>query len=298
MAKMRRFDNGGSVSEKPQGATRYDDRGRVIPLYEEDSGIVAQRASQAAPSYSTKLGNVDTSDSRNMQETIAKLKGIVGLPGGEQYGNITMPEIVKSMYQKSQSPTTPTPADHFTNLPSGSAAQVNAMRNVVGLPATDEAANKEKAQNMLRSIVGLTPNTSNYSLQDAISQLKGQYTAPGGMQGMGAMGNESMPGTVARVMGAPAPAIKGGQGMGLAGMQAPTAPPPEVPAPQDQMMAEGQGGFKRGGKIKAFSKGGSTGRDGIAQRGKTKAFAKGGSVSASSRGDGCAQRGKTRGMMR
>jgi hypothetical protein len=158
------------------------------------------------------------------------------------------------------------------------------MRNVVGLPATDEAANKEKAQNMLRSIVGINPNPSNYSLQDAISQLKGQYTAPGGMQGMGA----------------PAPAIKGGQGMGLAGMQAPTAPPPEVPAPQDQMMAEGQGGggFKHGGKIKAFSKGGSTGRDGIAQRGKTKAFAKGGSVSASSRGDGCAQRGKTRGMMR
>jgi hypothetical protein len=32
--------------------------------------------------------------------------------------------------------------------------------------------------------------------------------------------------------------------------------------------------------------------------GKIKAYAKGGSVSASSRGDGCAQRGKTRGMMR
>ena len=199
--------------------------------------------------------------------------------------------------------TMPTPADHYTNLPAGSAAQVNAMRNVVGLPATDEAANKEKAQNMLRSIVGLTPNTNNYSLQDAISQLKGQYTAPGGMQGMGAMGNESMPGTVARVMGAPAPAISGGQGMGIGGMQAPTAPPPQVP---DQPMDYGNSGFdggggggmKHGGKIKAFSKGGSTGRDGIAQRGKTKAFAKGGSVSASSRGDGCAQRGKTRGMMR
>jgi len=188
--------------------------------------------------------------------------------------------------------TTRTPADHFTNLPSGSAAQVNAMRNVVGLPATDEAANKEKATDMLRSIVGLNPNTNNYSLQDAISQLKGEYKAPavlGGMQGMGAM--------------APASAISGGQGMGLAGMQAPTAPPPQVP---DQPMDYGNSGFdggggggmKHGGKIKAFSKGGSTGRDGIAQRGKTKAFAKGGSVSASSRGDGCAQRGKTRGMMR
>jgi hypothetical protein len=155
------------------------------------------------------------------------------------------------------------------------------MRNVVGLPATDEAANKEKATDMMRSIVGLNPNTNNYSLQDAISQLKGEYKAPG-MQGMGAPMNA---------------AIKGGQGMGIAGMQAPTAPPPEVPMPQDQMMAEGQGGMKHGGKIKAYAKGGSTGRDGIAQRGKTKAFAKGGSVSASSRGDGCAQRGKTRGRV-
>ena len=266
----------------------FMNRGRFNRNRLEDDG-------SAAPA---KLGNVDTSDSRNMQETIAKLKGIVGLPGGEQYGNITMPEIVKSMYQKSQYPTTPTPADHFTNLPAGSAAQVNAMRNVVGLPETDEAANKEKAQNMMSSIVGLTPNTNNYSMQDVQSQLRGQYTAPGGMQGMGAMGNASMQG-----MGAPAPAIKGGQGMGLAGMQAPTAPPPQVP---DQPMDYGNSGFdggggggmKHGGKIKAFSKGGSTGRDGIAQRGKTKAFAKGGSVSASSRGDGCAQRGKTRGMMR
>ena len=249
----------------------------------------------AAPA---KLGNVDTSDSRNMQETIAKLKGVVGLPGGEQYGNITMPEIVKSMYQKSQYPTTPTPADHFTNLPSGSNQQFNAMRSAIGLPSMEDSGsddndvNVQKAKDMMRSIVGLNPNTNNYSLQDAISQLKGQYKAPavlGGMQGMGAM--------------APASAISSGQGMGLAGMQAPTAPPPQVP---DQPMDYGNSGFdggggggmKHGGKIKAFSKGGSTGRDGIAQRGKTKAFAKGGSVSASSRGDGCAQRGKTRGMMR
>ena len=269
----------------------FMNRGRSNRNRLEDDGA-------AAPA---KLGNVDTSDSRNMQETIAKLKGVVGLPGGEQYGNITMPEIVKSMYQKSQSPTTLTPADHFSRLPAGSAAQVNAMRKYVGLPETDEAGNKEKATDMMRSLVGLNPNPNNYSLQDAISQLKGEYKAPGGMQGMGAMGNESMPGTVARVMGAPAPANSGGQGMGIGGMQAPTAPPPQVPdQPMDYGNSgfDGGGGFKHGGKIKAFSKGGSTGRDGIAQRGKTKAFAKGGSVSASSRGDGCAQRGKTRGMMR
>lgn len=289
----------------------FMNRGRSNSRQLEDDG-------SAAPA---KLGNVDTSDSRNMQETIAKLKGIVGLPGGEQYGNITMPEIVKSMYQKSQSPTTPTPADHFTNLPSGSPEQIaamqnavgmsssvtpadhftklpsgsnqqfNAMRSAIGLPSMEDSGsddndvNVQKAKNMMGSIVGLTPNTNNYSMQDVQSQLRGQYTAPGGMQGMGA----------------PAPAISGGQGMGLAGMQAPTAP--QVP---DQPMDYGNSGFdggggggmKHGGKIKAFSKGGFTGRDGIAQRGKTKAFAKGGSVSASSRGDGCAQRGKTRGMMR
>lgn len=212
------------------------------------------------------------------------------------------PEQIAAMQNAVGISSSVTPADHFSRLPAGSAAQVNAMRKYVGLPETDEAGNKEKAQNMLRSIVGINPNTNNYSLQDAISQLKGEYKAPGGMQGMGAMGNESMPGTVARVMGAPAPANSGGQGMGIGGMQAPTAPPPQVP---DQPMDYGNsgfdgggGGFKHGGKIKAFSKGGSTGRDGIAQRGKTKAFAKGGSVSASSRGDGCAQRGKTRGMMR
>jgi hypothetical protein len=198
------------------------------------------------------------------------------------------PEQIAAMQNAVGISSSVTPADHFTKLPSGSNQQFNAMRSAIGLPSMEDSGsddndvNVQKAKDMMRSIVGINPNSNNYSLQDAISQLKGQYKAPG-MQGMGAPMNA---------------AIKGGQGMGMAGMQAPTAPPPEVPMPQDQMMAEGQGGMKHGGKIKAYAKGGSTGRDGIAQRGKTKAFAKGGSVSASSRGDGCAQRGKTRGMMR
>ncbi len=188
-------------------------------------------------------------------------------------------------------------------------AQSAAMRNTVGLPPSDEAANKQKAMDMMRSIVGLNPNTNNYSLQDAISQLKGQYTAPGGPQGMGAMGTPMMGANSQggpQGMGAMAPsnaAIGNGPASGIGTAIAGRGLPPEVYAPQDQPMDYGGmdmagGGMKHGGKIKAFSKGGSTGRDGIAQRGKTKAFAKGGSVSASSRGDGCAQRGKTRGMMR
>jgi len=206
------------------------------------------------------------------------------------------PEQIAAMQNAVGISSSVTPADHFTKLPSGSNQQFNAMRSAIGLPSMEDSGsddndvNVQKAKDMMRSIVGINPNTNNYSLQDAISQLKGEYKAPavlGGMQGMGAM--------------APASAISGGQGMGLAGMQAPTAPPPQVPdQPMDYGNSgfDGGGGMKHGGKIKAFSKGGSTGRDGIAQRGKTKAFAKGGSVSASSRGDGCAQRGKTRGMMR
>jgi hypothetical protein len=146
-------------------------------------------------------------------------------------------------------------------------------------------------------------------LQDAISQLKGQYKAPGGMQGMGAMGTPMMGANLQggpQGLGAMAPsnaAIGNGPASGIGTAIAGRGLPPEVSAPQDQPMDYGGmdmggGGMKHGGKIKAYAKGGSTGRDGIAQRGKTKAFAKGGSVSASSRGDGCAQRGKTRGMMR
>ena len=166
----------------------------------------------------------------------------------------------------------------------------------------------------MRSIVGLNPNTNNYSLQDAISQLKGEYKAPGANlqsspQGMGATGTPMMGANLQgglQGLGAMAPSnavIGNGSASGIGTAIAGRGLPPEVAASQNQPMDYGGmdmagGGYKHGGKIKAFSKGGSTGRDGIAQRGKTKAFAKGGSVSASSRGDGCAQRGKTRGMMR
>lgn len=217
--------------------------------------------------------------------------------------------------------TTRTPADHFTNLPSGSNQQFNAMRSVIGLPSMEDSGsddndvNVQKAKDMMRSIVGLNPNTNNYSLQDAISQLKGEYKAPGamqganlqgGMQGMGAMGTPMMGANLQggpQGLGAMAPsnaAIGNGPASGIGTAIAGRGLPPQVPdQPMDYGgMDMGGGGMKHGGKIKAFSKGGSTGRDGIAQRGKTKAFAKGGSVSASSRGDGCAQRGKTRGMMR
>jgi len=80
------------------------------------------------------------------------------------------------------SPSYQTPADHFTNLPSGSPQQFNAMRSAIGLSpmedSNDNDANIQKAKAMMGSIVGLTPNDNNYSLQDAISQLRGQYSAP------------------------------------------------------------------------------------------------------------------------
>ena len=229
------------------------------------------------------------------------------------------PEQIAAMQNAVGMSSSVTPADHFTKLPSGSNQQFNAMRSAIGLPSMEDSGsddndvNVQKAKDMMRSIVGINPNTNNYSLQDAISQLKGQYKAPGamqganlqgGMQGMGAMGTPMMGANLQggpQGLGAMAPsnaAIGNGPASGIGTAIAGRGLPPEVPAPQDQMMDQGGGGFKHGGKIKAFSKGGSTGRDGIAQRGKTKAFAKGGSVSASSRGDGCAQRGKTRGMMR
>jgi hypothetical protein len=272
MAKMRRFDNGGSVSEKPQ-SVRYDDRGRVIPLYGEDSGVVAQRASQAAPSYST----------------------------------------------------TQTPSDHFTNLPSGSAAQVNAMRNTVGLPATDEAANKEKAMDMMRSIVGINPNSNNYSLQDAISQLKGQYSAPrrgvansdmnygggpggGGMElpmNMGASIPDNGPPPVGPSSSAPMAPTREPM------MQPPAEriamPPPEANERPMQKPVNDTGrvnpaiaalaNAKLGNQMKNRGQSRFAPTAEMKKGGGVKAYAKGGSVSASSRGDGCAQRGKTRGRV-
>jgi hypothetical protein len=271
MAKMRRFDNGGSVSEKPQ-SVRYDDRGRVIPLYGEDSGVVAQRASQTAPSYST----------------------------------------------------TQTPSDHFTNLPSGSAAQVNAMRNAVGLPETDEAANKEKATDMMRSIVGLNPNTNNYSLQDAISQLKGQYSAPrrgvansdmnyGGGPGGGGMELPMNMGASIPDNGPPPVGPSSEPSMptrpGMPTPQKMLMPPPEVPEVRPVQQPVNDTGrvnpaiaalanAKLGNQMKNRGQSRYAPTAEMKKGGGVKAYAKGGSVSASSRGDGCAQRGKTRGMMR
>ena len=212
------------------------------------------------------------------------------------------PEQIAAMQNAVGMSSSVTPADHFTKLPSGSNQQFNAMRSAIGLPSMEDSgsddndANVQKAKDMMRSIVGINPNTNNYSLQDAISQLKGQYKAPGAMQGANLQGGP-------QGLGAMAPsnaAIGNGPASGIGTAIAGRGLPPQVPdQPMDYGgMDMGGGGMKHGGKIKAFSKGGSTGRDGIAQRGKTKAFAKGGSVSASSRGDGCAQRGKTRGMMR
>ena len=171
-------------------------------------------------------------------------------------------------------------------------AQDAAARNVVGLPPSDEAANKQKAMDMMRSIVGLNPNTNNYSLQDAISQLKGEYKAPGGPQGMGAMAPTAPP--QGSMMQPPA------QGMAVPPSSVNTPPPqqavndtgrvnPAIAALANarlgnQMQNRGQNRFAPTAEMK---KGGGV-----------KAYAKGGSVSASSRGDGCAQRGKTRGMMR
>jgi hypothetical protein len=262
MAKMRRFDNGGGIGldyggpgsgynkngefntlntgqpfvEKPQGATRYDDRGRVIPLYEEDSGVVAQRASQAAPSYST----------------------------------------------------TQTPANHFTNLPSGSNQQFNAMRSAIGLSPMDDSddndANIQKAKGMMGSIVGLTPNTNNYSLQDAISQLRGQYSAPV-RPSLEASSPPVGPSSEPDFMADFSPAMRAR----FAATQARSRP--EGPDQENALMARARAnamrspGMKSGGGVKAKGS-------------KVKAYAKGGSVSASSRADGCAQRGKTRGMMR
>ena len=179
-------------------------------------------------------------------------------------------------------------------------AQSAAMRNTVGLPPSDEAANKQKAMDMMRSIVGLTPNTSNYSLQDAISQLKGQYAAPGGMQGMGAMAPTA---PSREPMMQPPP-----ERMAMPPTERMKMPPPEVNAPPIQQPVNDTGrvnpaiaalaNAKLGNQMKTRGQSRFAPTAEMKKGGGVKAYAKGGSVSASSRGDGCAQRGKTRGMMR
>lgn len=207
-------------------------------------------------------------------------------------------------------------------------AQSAAMRNTVGLPPSDEAANKQKAMDMMRSIVGLTPNTSNYSLQDAISQLKGQYSAPrggvadrgygggpGGMPGsglpmnMGASMPDDGPPPVGPSSSAPtAPMAPPQRSMMQPPPERMAMPPPSVNVSPPPKFADDTGRVNPAIAALANAKLGNQMRNRGQSRfaptaemkkgGGVKAYAKGGSVSASSRGDGCAQRGKTRGMMR
>ena len=207
-------------------------------------------------------------------------------------------------------------------------AQSAAMRNTVGLPPSDETANKQKAMDMMRSIVGLTPNTSNYSLQDAISQLKGQYSAPrGGVADRGYGGSPGgMPGSgLPMNMGASRP-DDGPPPVGPSSsppsrepmMQPPPErmampptermkmPPPDAPPVQQPVNDTGRvnpaiaalANAKLGNQMKNRGQSRFAPTAEMKKGGGVKAYAKGGSVSASSRGDGCAQRGKTRGMMR
>ena len=241
------------------------------------------------------------------------------------------PEQIAAMQNAVGISSSVTPADHFSRLPAGSAAQVNAMRKYVGLPETDEAANKEKATDMMRSIVGLNPNTNNYSLQDAISQLKGQYSAPrrgvansdmnygggpggGGMElprNMGASIPDNGPPPVGPSSSAPPrePMMQPPpERMAMPPTERMKMPPPEVNAPPIQQPVNDTGrvnpaiaalaNAKLGNQMKNRGQSRFAPTAEMKKGGGVKAYAKGGSVSASSRGDGCAQRGKTRGMMR
>lgn len=198
-------------------------------------------------------------------------------------------------------------------------AQSAAMRNTVGLPPSDEAANKQKAMDMMRSIVGLTPNTSNYSLQDAISQLKGQYAAPrGGVADRGYGGGPGgMPGSgLPMNMGAsmpddgPPPVGPSSSAPSREPMMQPpperrAMPPPDAPPIQQPVNDTGRvnpaiaalANAKLGNQMKNRGQSRFAPQMEYSKGGKVKAYAKGGSVSASSRGDGCAQRGKTRGKV-
>lgn len=141
MAKMRRFDNGGEIGLGGGGA---------------GSG-----ASKSGP-YMSYGNPTDIT------------------PGVSNYDPLD--DMGRPIAQGPSYQTMQTPANHFTNMPSGSPQQFNAMRSAIGLSpmedSDDNDANIQKAKGMMRSIVGLTPNDNNYSLQDAISQLRGQYSAP------------------------------------------------------------------------------------------------------------------------
>jgi hypothetical protein len=203
------------------------------------------------------------------------------------------PQQIASMQNAVGMPSSVTPADHFTNLPSGSTQQFNAMRSAIGLSpmedSDDNDANIQKAKAMMGSIVGLTPNTNNYSLQDAISQLRGQYSAPA---------QPIVQAPPPPIASSPEPDFMAGFSPSMrarfAANQARSKP--EGPDQERALMARFEAnqaranakrdlGMKSGGGVKAKGS-------------KVKAYAKGGSVSASNRADGCAQRGKTRGTMR
>ena len=185
-------------------------------------------------------------------------------------------------------------------------AQSAAMRNTVGLPPSDEAGNKQKAMDMMRSIVGLNPNTNNYSLQDAISQLKGQYFSP---RDTGSARPDDGPPPVGPSSSAPAAPMAPPQGsMMRPPAQGMAVPPPSINTPPPQQAVNDTGrvnpaiaalaNAKLGNQMKNRGQSRFAPTAEMKKGGGVKAYAKGGSVSASSRGDGCAQRGKTRGMMR
>lgn len=277
MTKMRRFDNGGEIGL--------------------DYGGPGSGASKSGP-YMAYGNPTDITPGVSNKDTL---------------NDMGRPIVQSPSYQ-----SVPTPADHFTNLPSGSSQQFNAMRSVVGLPSMgesgsdDNAANRQKAIGMLKSVVGLTPNDNNYSLQDAINQLKGQGASVLSAR-TPSMGSSMPDNGPPPVRGYYTPDPNEGPSPEMMerfkALQARSAPEsadqenalmerfkaqqarsaPESADQENALMArfKAMQGMKKGGGVKAYAKGG-----------KVKAYAKGGSVSASSRADGCAQRGKTRGTMR
>ena len=141
--------------------------------------------------------------------------------------------------------------------------------------AAPAAAGGTTATDMLRSIVGLTPNTNNNSLQDAISQLKAGNVSNQQNIMQGLVGKGPNVGTLAD-------AVQAGRSAPAMPQQA-AAPAMPQQAAAPAMPAAGMGRpvmrpFKKGGKVQA------------------KGYSSGGKVSsASKRADGIAQRGKTKG---
>ena len=152
------------------------------------------------------------------------------------------------------------------------------VRNPAPAPAPAPAApaaapSGATATDMLRSIVGLAPNTGNYSLSDAINQLKAGNVSNQQNIMQGLVGKGPNVGTLANAVQA---------GRSAPAMPAPAAPSaPAAPMGRPAMQQMGRPAMqqiKKGGKVQA------------------KGYSSGGKVSsASKRADGIAQRGKTRG---